>query len=428
MHDWKDTMTTDPIVATGMGLVTPLGCGQTAVWDRLMTGTSGIRPVTRFAVEDLATQIAGTVPDTGEDPEGLDPETVVNSKDAKKIDLFTLYALAAAEEALTQANWNPEDQALKDRTATVIGTGIGGFPTVTQAVRTLDSRGPRRLSPFVVPQFLGNLAAGNVSIRYGFRGPIGAPVTACAAGLQGIGDGMRLIASGEADVALVGGTEGCVDRLALAGFNAARALSTENDTPQTASRPYDRTRSGFVLSEGAGLMVIERLSHAEARGATPLAILEGYGTSADAYHLTAGPEDGSGAALAINRAMAAAQVAPDDIGYVNGHATSTPVGDAGEIAALRATLGEALPGIPISSTKSATGHLLGAAGSVEVIFTALALAKGQLPATLNFTAPDEGAEDLDFIPQLGRTTDATRALCNAFGFGGVNACLVLRKV
>ena len=421
-------MNKDPIVVTGMGLVTPLGCGLEPVWQRLLAGQSGIGAIERFDVADLATQIAGLVPDIALDEAGLDPERVVSIKDRKKIDLFTLYALEAAEQVLSQANWFPETQSDKDSTATIIGTGIGGFPIVTQAVRTLDERGPRRLSPFVVPQFLGNLAAGNVSIRHGFRGPIGAPITACAAGLQGIGDGMRLIESGEAKIALVGGTEACIDRLALAGFNAARALSTENDNPQSASRPYDRTRSGFVLSEGAGLLVIEKLSHAEARGAKPLVIFEGYGTSADAYHLTAGPEDGSGAALAIKRALAAANCEPDKIGYINGHATSTPVGDAGEIAALKSVFASALPGVPISSTKSSTGHLLGAAGSVEAIFTSLALMDGKIPATLGFQEPDEGAEALDFVPELGRKTDATRALCNAFGFGGVNASLVVKAV
>ena len=421
------TLEDDPIVVTGMGVVTPLGCGVEAVWKRLLAGRSGLAAVDRFDASDLATRIAGLVPDKRDDPAGLDSEAVVSIKDRKKIDLFTLYALAAAQEALDQAGWHPQTQAGKDRTATLIGTGIGGFPVVTQAVRTLDERGPRRLSPFVVPQFLGNLAAGNVSIRYGFRGPIGAPITACAAGLQGIGDGMRLIASGEADVVLAGGTEACVDRLALAGFNAARALSTDNENPERASRPYDRSRSGFVLSEGSGLVVLERRSHALARGAKPLVILEGYGTSADAYHLTAGPEDGSGAALAIRRAMEMAECAVDAIGYVNGHATSTSVGDAGEVAALRSVFGAALRAIPISSTKSATGHLLGAAGAVEAIFTALATMTGKIPATLNFMQADDGAQDLDFVPDLGRTAPIGRALCNAFGFGGVNASVVIAK-
>jgi len=421
-------MQSHPIVVTGMGLVTPLGCGVGPVWSRLIEGRSGIGAVGRIPVDDLPTRIAGLVPDRAEDAHGLDPTEIVNGKDRKKIDLFTLYGLAAAEEALAQAGWKPEERSRRDRTATVVGTGIGGFPVVTEAVRMLDRRGHRRLSPFVIPAFLGNLAAGNISIRYGFRGPIGAPVTACAAGLQAIGDGMRLLAAGEADVVLAGGTEACVDRLALAGFNAARALSTRNDDPVAASRPYDRERDGFVLSEGAGLMVLERLSHAVGRGAKPLVILKGYGTSADAFHLTAGPKDGAGAALAVRAALAAAGAAPEEIGYINGHATSTKVGDAAEIAALRSVFGSALPAIPISSTKSATGHLLGAAGGVEAVFTALALTTGQLPPTLNFSDADDGAEDLDFVPETGRRTDARWALCNAFGFGGVNACAVLEGV
>ena len=420
-------MSADQIVITGMGLVTPLGTGVDAVWKRLLGGESGIRPLVRFDVSDLNTKFAGQVPGAGE-PDGLDPETVISSKDLKKIDAFTLFALAATEEALQQANWHPTADSEKDATATIIGTGIGGFPVITEAVRTLDTRGPRRISPFVVPAFLGNLAAGNVSIRYGFRGPIGAPVTACAAGLQAIGDGMRLIASGEADVVIAGGTEACIDRLTLAGFGAARALSTENDSPATASKPYDSQRAGFVLGEGAGIVVLERRSHAEKRGATPLVALTGYGTSADAYHLTAGPADGSGAALAIHHALARANISSSEVNYINGHATSTPVGDAAEIAAMRAVFGDNLASIPVSSTKSSTGHMLGAAGSVEAIFTAMAVINNKIPATLNFTKADEGAEDLDFVPDLNRTAEVQIAVCNAFGFGGVNASLVLEKI
>lgn len=420
-------MSKDPIVVTGMGLVTPLGVGAGPVWERLLAGASGIGPIDRFDTDALATQIGGLVPDINDDPAGLDPARFVSSKERRKIDLFTLYAIAAADEALVQSGWAPEEQADKDRTAIIIGTGIGGLPTITDAVRTLETRGPRRLSPFVVPQFLGNLAAGNLSIRYGFRGPLGAPVTACAAALQSIGDGMRLIANDEADVAVVGGTEACVDPLGIGGFNAARALSTANDDPTRASRPYDASRSGFVLSEGSGVLVIERLSHAQKRGATPLAILSGYGTSGDAHHITAGPEDGSGAVLAIERALSKAELDTDQIGYINGHATSTPVGDTGEVAALRSVFGDDLPDIPISSTKSSIGHLLGAAGSVEAIFSILATMTGRIPATLNFQVADQGNEDLDFVPDLGRKTDVEHVVCNAFGFGGVNASLVVSK-
>lgn len=422
-------MSEDPIVITGMGLVTPLGAGVEAVWKRLLEGRSGIRGIDRVDVSDLPTRFAGLVPAKEQDAEaGLDIDAVVSTKERKKVDLFTIYALAAAEEALSQANWKPEDQESRDRTATAVATGIGGFPTITEAKATLDERGYRRLSPFVIPAFLGNLAAGNISIRYGFRGPIDTPVTACAAGLQAIGDGVRLIRSGEADVVLAGGTEACIDRLTIGGFAAARALSTRNEDPAAASRPYDRNRDGFVLGEGAGLVVLERRSHAEARGAEPLLEIAGYGTSADAYHITAGPEDGGGAALAISAALKRAGLAPEEIGYVNGHATSTPVGDRAELAALRRVFGKALAATPISSTKSAVGHLLGAAGGVEAVFTALAVLRGMLPPTLNFSAPDEGSEDLDFVPLRARASNIGAALCNSFGFGGVNAALCLRAL
>ncbi|MEP3120426.1 MAG: beta-ketoacyl-ACP synthase II [Nisaea sp.] len=422
-------MSDDSIVITGMGLVTPLGRGVEAVWNRLLEGRSGIRAIDRIDVSDLPARIAGLVPSIEEDPvAGLNIDAVVSTKDRKKIDLFTIYALAAAEEALTQAGWKPEDQESRDRTATAVATGIGGFPVITEAKTTLDQRGYRRLSPFVIPAFLGNLAAGNISIRYGFRGPIGTPVTACAAGLQAIGDGMRLIHSGETDVVLAGGTEACIDRLTIGGFAAARALSTRNGNPEQASRPYDKDRDGFVLGEGAGLVVLERKSHAAARGATPLIEVAGYGTSADAYHLTSGPEDGSGAALAIDACLKRAAESPGAIGYINGHATSTPIGDRGEIAALRRVFGADLAGIPISSTKSSIGHLLGAAGGVEAVFTALAVLRGVLPPTLNFGSADDGAEDLDFIPLKARAKTLRSALCNSFGFGGVNASLCLRAV
>lgn len=417
-----------PIVITGMGIVGPLGCGIGAVWHRLAGGRSGVVPIDRFGVEDFPVGIAGLVPDRARDPEaGLDPEAVIDRKERKKIDLFTLYALAAAEEALAQANWLPQTEAEQRATATIIATGIGGFPTITQAQKTLDQKGYKRLSPFTVPAFLANLAAGNVSIRYGLKGPIGCPVTACAAGVQAIGDGMRMIRSGEAEVALVGGAEACVDPLSLASFNALKALSTRNDAPQQASRPFDRDRDGFVMGEGAGLMVIETLDHARARGATPLAVVSGYGTSADAWHITAGPDDGSGAAAAIRAALAMAGIEPGDIGYINAHATATPVGDRAEIASLRNVFGDLLPGIPVSSTKSATGHLLGAAGGVESIFSVLAVREGVLPPTLNLDHVDDTMADLDLVPRTSRRQEIRHALCNGFGFGGVNAALIVSR-
>ena len=417
-----------PIVVTGMGMVSPLGCSVKPVWQRLIAGQSGISFIDRFDISDFPIRIAGLVPDITRDAEaGFDADAVIEPKERKKLDRFSLYALAAAQEALAQAGWHPQSLADQEATATIIGTGIGGFSIITQAQKTLDERGYRKLSPFTVPAFLANLAAGNVSIRYGFKGPLGTPVTACAAGVQAIGDGMRLIRSGEARVALVGGTEACVDPLSLAGFHALKALSTEADAPHTASRPFDAQRSGFVMGEGAGLLVIETLEHALARGATPLAILSGYGTSSDAHHITSGPEDGAGAAAAMRRALAMANLQPADIHYVNAHATSTPVGDRAEVASLRAVFGEQLPQVPVSSTKSATGHLLGAAGGVESIFTVMATIEDRLPATLNLEQVDDDLQGLDFIPLHSRKQRVQHALCNGFGFGGVNAALLVSK-
>jgi 3-oxoacyl-[acyl-carrier-protein] synthase II len=418
-----------PIVITGMGMISPLGCGVKPVWERLTAGQSGIGLIDRFDTTDFPIKIAGLVPGIEQDPEaGFDIEPLIEKKERKKLDLFTIYALGAAQQALEQAGWFPETEAERQATATIIATGIGGFTTITQAQQTLDTRGYKRLSPFTVPAFLANMAAGNLSIRYGFKGPLGCPVTACAAGIQAIGDGMRILRSGEAEVALVGGAEACVDPLSLAGFHALKALSTESEAPTKASRPFDRARNGFVMGEGSGLMVIETLEHAQARGATPLAILGGYGTSADAYHITSGPEDGSGAAAAIRAALKMAGLTPGDINYVNAHATSTPVGDNAEVASLRSVFGDSLPTIPVSSTKSATGHLLGAAGGIESIFSALAVMHDLLPPTLNLEGSDEAMQDLDFVPNVARPQTTRHALCNGFGFGGVNAALIVSKI
>ena len=415
------------IVITGMGLVSPLGLGVTSVWDKLIRGQSGIRLLPTTLSEGLTTHIAGQVPSHTEQENGLNESEYLSAKDRKRVDLFTLFALAAAEEALTQANWRPTSAEDQEATATIIATGIGGLPTITQAHTTLVEQGARRLSPFTVPAFLANLAAGNVSIKYGFKGPIGTPVTACAAGVQAIGDAMRLLRTGEAKVALAGGTEACIDPLSLAGFGALKALSTRNDDPEKASRPFDKDREGFVMGEGAGLIVLETLEHALARGATPLVEIVGYGTSGDAYHLTSGPESGEGAARAMQTALKMAGISADQIGYVNAHATSTPVGDRGEINALRRVFGEKVTEIAISSTKSATGHLLGAAGGVETIFSAQALISGVLPPTLNLEKPEDSMADLDLIPLVSREKSVEYVLCNGFGFGGVNAAVILKR-
>lgn len=416
------------IVVTGMGVVSPLGTGTEAAWARLIAGQSGLRRLPADLAPDVPAQVAGTVQSKTEDVQaGFDLDAAVPGKDQKKMDRFIQFALAAADEAIAQAKWAPETDAQKDRTATIIATGIGGFPAIAEAVRITDERGVRRLSPFTVPSFLANLAAGWVSIRHGFKGPLGAPVTACAAGVQAIGDAARLIRSGEADIAICGGAESTIDRVSLGSFAAARALgSAFNDEPTKASRPFDAARDGFVMGEGAGILVIEALEHALARGATPIAELVGYGTSADAFHLTAGPEDGEGAARAMRIALAQAAVEPAAIDHLNAHATSTPVGDKGELAAIKAVFGDG-KGPAISSTKSATGHLLGAAGGLEAVFTVLAIRDGVIPPTLNLENPDEAAAGLDLVALKARKADLNYALSNGFGFGGVNACVLFKK-
>jgi len=405
-----------------------LGSGVETVWQRLLSGRSGIVRLAEEFVADLPGKIGGRVPSLAEDTEaGFDADSAVPAKEQKKMDRFILFALAAAKQAIDQAGWVAHSEQDKERTATIIGSGIGGFGTIADAVRTTDTRGPRRLSPFTIPAFLVNLAAGHVSIQHGFKGPLGAPVTACAAGVQAIGDAARMIRCGEADIAICGGAEAAIDRVSLAGFAAARALSSGfNDTPERASRPFDRDRDGFVMGEGAGILVIESLEHALARGAKPIVELVGYGTSADAYHLTAGPEDGSGAQRAMRTAIAQAGIDALQIHHLNAHATSTQVGDKGEMAAIKAIFGDQ-QSIAVTSTKSATGHLLGAAGGIEAIFTALAIRDQIAPATLNYENPDEAAEGLDIVHGTARAMDIEYALSNGFGFGGVNASLLLRR-
>lgn len=418
------TQQTDPIVVTGMGAVSPLGVGVGVNWQRLLAGRSGVVRNTRFDVSAYGAQIAGLVPSRADDSEGFDPLAAVDGKDVKKMDLFIQYGMVAAQEAIAQANWFPTSDADREATATIIGTGVGGSPVMAEAAKTILERGPRRLSPFTVPSFLPNLAAGWISIRYGYKGPIGAPVTACAASAQAIGDGMRLILTGEAEVAIVGGAEGSIDPISVGGFGAARALATAfNDDPAAASRPFDAKRDGFVLAEGAAVLVIERLSHALARGATPLAILAGYGTSADAYHLTSGEPSGAGAQVAMRNALKMANVSPGEIDYINAHSTSTAVGDAAEIAGISAVFANRGKDLAISSTKSATGHLMGAAGALESVFGIETIRTGMVPATLNLEMPDVG-EQFDLVPKVAKAKTVRHVLSNSFGFGGVNASLV----
>jgi len=416
------------VVITGMGLVSPLGCSVELAWQRLLRGMSGLRRLPEAVVDGMAAKVAGMVPTLAEDPEGgWDPDTAATPKDQRKMDRFIPFALGAAQKALAQAGWAPADPLAQARTATVIASGIGGFGAIAEAVRTTDTRGPQRLSPFTVPSFLVNLAAGHVSIRHGLKGPMGAPVTACAASVQAIGDAARMIRCGEADVAVCGGTEAAIDRVSLGGFAAAKALSTGfADHPEQASRPFDAARDGFVMGEGAGMLVLESLEHALARGATPLAEVVGYGTSADAYHITSGPEDGDGARRSMEVALAQAGLEASEVQHLNAHATSTYVGDRGELAAIRRVFGTG-KSVAIASTKSATGHLLGAAGAVAAIFTTLALRDQVVPGTLNLQQPDGLAEGLDMVALQPRPMPLQHAMLNGFGFGGVNATLVLKR-
>ena len=417
------------VVITGLGLVTPLGAGVATNWARLTAGQSGLRRITAFETGDLPARVAGIVPDVADDAEGgFDPETAAPAKDRRKMDRFIHFALAATAEAMAQSGWQPHDDAARSRAGCIIATGIGGFPAIAEATRTVERAGPRRLSPFVIPSFLGNLAAGQVSIRHGLQGPLGCPVTACAAGAQAIGDAARLIRAGDADVMIAGGAEACIDRVSLAGFAAARALATaNNDEPEKASRPFDAARDGFVMGEGAGILVLESERHARARGATILGRVLGYGTTADAHHITSPPDDGAGACRAMQIALSQAGLQPAQIGYINAHATATPVGDAAEIAAVRKVFADALNSIAMSSTKSATGHLLGAAGAVEAIYALLAVREGLLPPTRNLDTIDESCAGIDLVPLQAQRKPIDYAMSNAFGFGGVNAALIVGR-
>lgn len=414
------------IVVTGMGAVSPLGCGVELSWRRLLAGQSGLRPLPEWS-QALPARIAGLVPDKADDAEGgFDPAQAAAPKDQRKMDRFILFALLATAEAVAQAGWTPQDAAAQERTATIIASGVGGFPAMAEAVRITEQRGPRRLSPFTIPSFLANLAAGHVSIKYGYKGALGTPVTACAAGVQAIGDAARMIRAGETDVAICGGAEACIDIVSLGGFAAARALSSGfNDA--RASRPFDRDRDGFVMGEGAGILVIEELEHALARGATPIAEIVGYGTTADAYHMTSGPPDGDGARRAMEIALRQAELAPADLQHLNAHATSTPAGDESELGAIAALFGRHR-GIAVSATKSATGHLLGAAGGLEAVFTVLALRDRIAPPTLNLENPDPAAGGIDIVAGVARPMPMQHAISNGFGFGGVNASVIFRRM
>ena len=412
------------VVVTGIGLVTPLGIGVEHVWRRLLDGRSGVRTIQAFDVSDLPAKIAGMVP-LGETANGdFNVDEWIPPKEQRKMDEFIVFALAAAEQAVRDSGWLPEDQESRERTGVMIGSGIGGLPGITEGALTLHEKGPRRVSPFFIPSNLINLASGHVSIRFRFSGPNHAVVTACSSGAHAIGDAARLIQWEDADVMVCGGTEAAVCRLGVAGFAAARALSTGfNDEPERASRPWDKRRDGFVMGEGAGILVVEELEHAKRRGAKIYAEIIGYGMSGDAYHITAPAEDGSGAFRAMRNALKRSGLAVEDIDYVNAHGTSTPLGDEIELGAVKRVFGDHAYKLSMSSTKSSIGHLLGAAGSVEAIFSILAMRDGIVPPTLNLEDPSEGC-DIDLVPLRAKERRVRYALSNSFGFGGTNASLI----
>ena len=416
------------VVVTGLGLVTPLGSGVSYVWDRLLNGNSGIRAVTEFDVSDIPSRVAGAVW-SGDTNEGrFNADDYMAPKDQRKVDRFIVYGMAAAQQAVEDSGWQPEDEEGHLRTGVMIGSGIGGLQTIADGAVTLKERGARKLSPFFIPAALINLISGQVSIRYGFRGPNHSAVTACSTGAHAIGDAARLIMLGDADVMVAGGAEAAVCRLGMAGFAASRALSTGfNDTPERASRPWDIDRDGFVIGEGAGVVVLEDLEHAKARGAKIYAEVVGYGLSGDAHHITAPPADGNGGYRAMSAALNRAGIDKSDIDYINAHGTSTPLGDEIELGAVKRLFGEAISGLSMSSTKSAIGHLLGAAGAVESIFCILALRDQVVPPTLNLDKPSAGCEGVDLVPHEARKREVKYALSNSFGFGGTNASLVLAQ-
>jgi 3-oxoacyl-[acyl-carrier-protein] synthase II len=416
------------VVVTGIGMVTPLGSGVETTWSRLVAGQSGAVRIADFEVSDLPSQIACRIP-RGDGSDGtFNPDLSMEPKEQRKVDDFIVFAMGAADEAIADSGWRPESEDDRDATGVLIGSGIGGIGGIVEAGITLHERGPRRISPFFIPGRLINLAAGYVSIKHGLRGPNHSVVTACSTGAHAIGDASRLIALGDADVMVAGGTESPVCRISLAGFAACRALSTNfNDRPTQASRPYDRDRDGFVMGEGAGAVVLEELEHAKARGAKLYGEVIGYGLSGDAFHITAPAPDGNGAYRCMRAALKRAAVDPSEIDYVNAHGTSTPLGDELELGAVERVMGNAAAGLTMSSTKSAIGHLLGAAGAVEAIFCLLAIRDNIAPPTLNLENPSVETP-IDLVANKAKPKRIDIALSNSFGFGGTNASLVLRRV
>lgn len=416
------------VVITGLGMVSPLGFGVDTNWSRLIAGQSGLGRITNFDPSDMPCQVAGQVP-RGAAPGQFNPDDFIEPKDQKKMDTFIHFAMAAADEALKDCGYVPADQYAKERFGVMVGSGIGGLNEIYETSIVLHEKGPRRVSPFFIPKSLINLASGQISIKHDLRGPNHAVVTACSTGGHAIGDAARLIMLDDADVMLAGGTEAAVCRVGIAGFCAMRAMSTSyNDAPTTASRPYDKGRDGFVMGEGSGVVVLEEYEHAKKRGAKIYAELIGYGLSGDAYHMSAPAEDGNGAFRAMQAAMKRAAIPVDAIDYINAHGTSTPLGDEIEIQAIKRLLGAAVDKISLSSTKSSIGHLLGAAGAVEAIYSIKCIQAGIVPPTLNLENVSENCGGIDLVPNKAKEKKVNIALSNSFGFGGTNACLIFRNI
>jgi 3-oxoacyl-[acyl-carrier-protein] synthase II len=415
------------VVVTGLGIVSPLGCGVEPTWQRLLAGQSGVGRVKTFDVSDLPAKIAAQVP-RGDGSNGtFNADQWMEPKEQRKVDQFIVFAMCAARQALDDANWKPSSYEDQTRTGVMVGSGIGGIDGIAETAIVLKEKGPRRVSPFFIPGRLINLASGYVSIAFGLRGPNHAVVTACSSGTHAIGDAARLVALDDADVMVAGGTESPVNRISIAGFAACRALSTAfNDTPERASRPYDKDRDGFVMGEGSGMVVLEELEHAKRRGARIYAEVIGYGLSGDAYHITAPAENGDGAFRCMTAALKRANISPAEVDYINAHGTSTPLGDEIELNAVHRLVGNAAGRISMSSTKSSIGHLLGAAGAVEAIFSILAMRDQIAPPTINLDNPSVETP-IDLVPLRARKRDINIALSNSFGFGGTNASLVFRR-
>jgi 3-oxoacyl-[acyl-carrier-protein] synthase II len=415
------------VVITGMGMVTSLGLDVDTTWKKLLAGESGLRLIKQADVSDIAAKVAGEIPD-GDGTNGtFNADAIIEPKEQRKMDRFIQFAMVAADEAIKDSGWMPTDYEGQCTTGVMIGSGIGGLNFIDEQSINLEKNGARRVTPFFIPASLINLASGQVSIKYGFKGPNHAVVTACATGTHAIGDAARMIMLGDADVMVAGGTEATINRLGMVGFAALRALSTSfNETPEKASRPFDKDRDGFVMGEGAGILVLEELEHAKKRGAKIYAEVIGYGMAGDAYHMTSPPPDGDGAYRAMKAAVKNAKIRPGDIDYINAHGTSTPVGDEIEFNAVKKLLGDDAHTVSMSSTKSAIGHLLGAAGAVEAIFCVKAITDGIMPPTLNLDNPSDACEGIDLVPHKAKKRKIEYALSNSFGFGGTNASVIFK--